>query len=228
MKIKGTGFLKSLIWSIGVCSILTPIVGYFLMRFFHLPGPETYLPLSLFGIQQGLFWQFITYGFVSNPTTLFHLSFLVSLFVQLTLFHYSQIQVLKIYGFGKWLLSLTVSWVLLGAVGLFGIWVFDSPMLIHGIVPLIFMSMMIYILINPSWGLLQTFFGSFRIKHLMMIGMILYFIHEISQENYPLCLQLLAACGLGFLVKFFFDDQRKTPDYHEDDSIIDITPNLKK
>lgn len=70
-------FISFFPWCVFFCSSIAPISSFIIAILFRLPGPQFFLGLSLYGIKQTYFWQFLTYPLISSFDTIFSTSFLI-------------------------------------------------------------------------------------------------------------------------------------------------------
>lgn len=192
--------LNTLIWVIGLCSFITPVLSYFSLRIFAHLGPSLYLALSWMGISHLYLWQFVTYILIHSIGIGITLSLLFSIAFHLLLLWFAGGEVA--YRFGKkgfWLFF--ISSTLIGALGgLIGLFLSSSAQVVFGSGPPVFALITIWVMCYPDTEL--SLFLVIRMKaKWCALGLIAvaWFIH-LSNEEWPILIAEVAAVLWAYIV----------------------------
>ncbi len=200
--------IKSLIIVILVCSLLSPILTFFLHHFFHLQGPQDWLPLSRQGFSKGAFWQPLSYFFIHSAGVDVSFSLLISLAFLLFFLWFAGSEVYFRFGLGRFFLLYLGGGVFAGLVTLGFLFLFSSSALLTGSSPAVFSLLAAWALLHPSLDLYFFFF--IRVKAKWLIVGILGFslLTALMQRAYFAFIADSAGIAWGYLCTWFFLKRR--------------------
>jgi membrane associated rhomboid family serine protease len=142
--------LKFLMLAIAAVSVLSPILSFFLDHFFHAFGPNTFLPLSLHGIQMGYFWQLITPFFLQSDGNQLSVPLLFTITLGLFVLWFTGKELIQLYGTKKFLLLYFSAGIFACVIALGWLFLTGSFAHVNGIAPPLMALMIVWLMIYPD------------------------------------------------------------------------------
>lgn len=149
-----------------VTSCLAPFISFFILYIFNKPGIIETFALSIKGIQQHKFWQFITYPLVTANSWCLHEPSCMEISQRLLIrnifgfifFYQSTEQILRKLGALSIFIFYCSQILITGALTLFVLWVIDSPKPLLGPESLVCASLLVWVFLDPEKRLSLAFF----------------------------------------------------------------------
>jgi len=192
--------IKWLITTTAFISVLSPILTYFLEHYFHLPGPGAWLSLSLFGLEQGWFWQPITYVLLHSAGIGITFSLLVSLFFHMLLLWFTGSEINFRFGTKSFLLLYLGSGIVAGCVAALFLFLFSSQSVLVGSGPAVSALVMVWVMIYPDLEFFLFFLIRIKAKWIVALYLGLTLLFNLSYGEFIPFLADLSGIIFGFLI----------------------------
>ena len=195
--------IKSMIWIIAICSLLYPILTYFLIKGFNLRSFGFFFPLSWMGLKQGFIWQFLTYFFVHSVGTNFSLWFLIMLFFHLFLFWFTGCELASRYGTLRFMLFYLGGGIFAGLWTMLYFILFDKQGILVGSSPPVYAMLMVWGMIYPK--LLLHIFLVWRVhaKWIVLLLLGISLLLNLFSGDFAYFIADLAGILWGFCIGHF-------------------------
>lgn len=172
--------IKYIIIALVSVSLLSPILTFFLHHYFNLPGPQDFLPLSLFYLKKGYFFSFLTYAFIHSEDVGISLSLLFSLLLQMTLLWFTASEIVGRFGEKRFLLHFFSAILLSGLITGGFLFLTNSKAILFGSTPVLFSLLAVWMLMVKEQELSFFLLARIKIKTIIMIIFGITFIIKLS------------------------------------------------
>ena len=195
--------IKALIWITVICSLLYPIVTYFLIDAFKIRSFGFLLPLSWMGIKQGFLWQLVTYFFVHSVGTGFSISLLISLGFHLFLFWFAGCEIANRYGKGRFLFFFFGGGIFSGLVATLYFFLFNKFGIIVGSAPPVYALVMLWGMLYPKLNLHMFLVLKVSAKWIVLLLLALSLLFNIFSGDFAYFIADFAGIIWGFCIGRF-------------------------
>lgn len=182
--------VKWILWITVLLSLLTPVATYWLEHTFHLPGPGAWFALSRLGMQQGWFWEPLSYFFLHSAGVGISFSLLLTVFFNMLLLWFAGSEFAIRYGTRNFLLFYLGAGIVAGLTSALLMFLFSSNAVLVGSTPAVFALIMVWTMLYPELELF--FFFVIRIKAKWLAALYL-------------AIALLMSLSSGAFISFFAD-----------------------
>lgn len=191
--------LKLLILLTFLLSLFAALFHQIFPQVLKLPSPEQLLSLSTWGIQQGFFWQFLTYFFIHPVLHGISFGLLVSLAFSLYLTWVVGSAIIERRGVGSFMRLYFFSGLLIGAM-VFGLQVlFQSPLALAGNAAILYTILIAWIFLYPDAQLLLLLSLPLRAKWLILSILCANLLIDLSVGDWIHAAAYFFAAIIGYL-----------------------------
>jgi len=228
---QGLKSIKYLMIALLSTSILSPIVTFFLARYFQLSGPQDWLPLSLPYLKKGYFFELITYPLVHLEGVGISLSSLISLFLRIGILWFASSEVAHQFGEKRFFWLFLTSMLFTGLITAAFLFFIGSATPLFGSTPVLFALLTVWMMSMRETELVSHPLIRVKAKTVVYVIFGVTLLINLSYGHFIRCLANLIAIFYGLLfgswilkLPFPFPlPQRKKRKKHRSADIIDIT-----